>query len=210
MGTIQANFFISLDGVVEAPETWHMSYFNDEMGEIVGAGLEVNKGFLMGRKEYDGSSAYWPNETGEFADYFNNIPKYVISSSLQDPTWNNTTVVAGDVESVQAMKDGVDGTLFMSGSAITVPVAAGERPARRAPAVAAPGCCRKGAEALRGRARDARAGAGREQDPVDRRRPPALQVGGLRDYRPETTSASRPMRLVRASRFADSRRSAIR
>jgi dihydrofolate reductase len=119
MGTIQANFFISLDGVVEAPETWHMSYFNDEMGEIVGAGLEVNKAFLLGRKGYDESSSYWPNETGEFADYFNNIPKYVISSSLQDPTWNNTTVVAGDVDSVQAMKDSVDGTIFMSGSAIT-------------------------------------------------------------------------------------------
>ena len=120
MGTIQANFFISLDGVVEAPETWHLSYFNDEMGDIIGAGLEVNKAFLMGRKGYDGSSEYWPNETGEFADYFNNIPKFVISSSLQDPSWNNTTVVAGDVESVQRMKDGVDGTLFMSGSAITV------------------------------------------------------------------------------------------
>jgi dihydrofolate reductase len=120
MGTIQANFFISLDGVVEAPETWHMSYFNDEMGEIVGAGLEVNKAFLLGRKGYDESSSYWPNETGEFADYFNNIPKFVISSSLQDPAWNNTSVVAGDVESVQAMKDAVDGTLFMSGSATTV------------------------------------------------------------------------------------------
>jgi dihydrofolate reductase len=97
-----------------------MSYFNDEMGEIVGAGLAVNKAFLLGRKGYDESSSYWPNETGEFADYFNNIPKYVISSSLEDPSWNNTSVVAGDVDSVQAMKDGIDGTVFMSGSAITV------------------------------------------------------------------------------------------
>ena len=120
MGTIQATFFISLDGVVEAPETWHMSYFNDEMGEIIGAGLEVNKAFLMGRKNYDGGAEYWPNDTSEFADYFNNIPKFVISSSLQDPTWNNTSVVAGDVESVQRMKDSVDGQLFMTGSAITV------------------------------------------------------------------------------------------
>jgi dihydrofolate reductase len=120
MGTIQANFSISLDGVVEAPETWHMSYFDDEMGEIVGAGLEVNKAFLMGRKGYDEGSAYWPNESGDFADFFNNIPKFVISSSLQDPAWNNTSVVAGDVESVQRMKDGVDGTIFMSGSATTV------------------------------------------------------------------------------------------
>ena len=120
MGTIQANFFISLDGVVESPETWHMSYFNDEMGEIIGAGLEINKAFLMGRNNYDGGSEYWPNDTSEFADYFNNIQKFVISSSLENPTWNNTTVVAGDVESVQRMKDSVDGQIFLTGSAITV------------------------------------------------------------------------------------------
>ena len=119
MGTIQANFFISLDGVIEAPETWHMSYFNDEMGEIVGAGLEVNQAFLMGRVGYDGFSSYWPTDTSELADFFNNIPKFVISSSLTEATWNNTTVVAGDVASVQAMKDSVDGTIFMSGSAVT-------------------------------------------------------------------------------------------
>jgi dihydrofolate reductase len=120
MGTIQANFFISLDGVVEAPETWHMSYFNDEMGAIIGAGLEINKAFLMGRNNYDGGVEYWPNDTSEFADYFNDIQKFVISSSLENPTWNNTTVVAGDVESVQRMKDSVDGQIFLTGSAITV------------------------------------------------------------------------------------------
>ncbi len=120
MGTISASFFISLDGVVEAPETWHMSYFNDEMGEIIGAGLAVNKAFLMGRAGYDGAAAYWPNDTSEFGTYFNTIPKFVISSSLHDPTWQNTTVVPGTVEAVQALKDAVDGTIFMTGSAITV------------------------------------------------------------------------------------------
>ena len=120
MGTIQANFFISLDGVVEAPETWHMSYFNDEMGEIVGAGLAVNKAFLMGRTNYDGGSEYWPHDTSEFAAYFNDIEKFVISSTLEDPTWKNTSVVAGTVEDVQAMKDSVDGQIFMTGSAVTV------------------------------------------------------------------------------------------
>ncbi len=62
MGRIQGNFFISLDGVVEAPETWLMKYFNDEMGEIVGSTLEVSKAFLVGRVGYDGSSSYWPDE----------------------------------------------------------------------------------------------------------------------------------------------------
>ena len=120
MGIISANFFISLDGVVEAPETWHMGYFNDEMGEIVGSGMAVNKAFLMGRVGYDGGAAYWPHDTSEFATYFNEIPKYVISSSLRDPSWQNTTVVPGTVEAVKAMKDAVDGTIFMTGSAITV------------------------------------------------------------------------------------------
>jgi dihydrofolate reductase len=120
MGTIQANFFLSLDGVVEAPETWHMGYFNDEMGETIGAGLAVNKAFLMGRTGYDESSAYWPNDTSDFASYFNEIDKYVVSSTLEDPQWNNTQVVRGTVEDVQAMKDSVDGQIFMSGSATTV------------------------------------------------------------------------------------------
>ena len=120
MGRIVSNFFIALDGVVEQPENWHMSYINDEMMAVITAGMEVNKAFMMGRNGYDGSSEFWPDKTDEFADYFNNIPKYVISASLQDATWNNTTVVPGDVGAVQRVKDSVDGDIFMTGSAITV------------------------------------------------------------------------------------------
>jgi dihydrofolate reductase len=119
MGKIISTFFISLDGVVEAPETWHLSYFNDEMGEIIGAGMAQNEAFLFGRTGYEGSAAYWPTSTDEFAGYFNNIRKYVISSSLEDPTWNNTTVVRGDAAAVQQLKDETTGAICMSGSAIT-------------------------------------------------------------------------------------------
>ena len=78
MGKIVSNFFIALDGVVEAPDQWHFSYFNDEMGAVVGAGMETNKAFLMGRKLYDEWAAYWPESTDEpFATYFNTMPKYV-------------------------------------------------------------------------------------------------------------------------------------
>ncbi|WP_152360209.1 dihydrofolate reductase family protein [Microlunatus speluncae] len=119
MGKLISTFFISLDGVVEAPETWHMSYFNDEMGEIIGAGMAQNKAFLFGRAGYDGGAAYWPTSTDEYADYFNKIRKYVISSSLQDPTWNNTVVVPGDAAAVQQVKDDTDGVICMNGSAIT-------------------------------------------------------------------------------------------
>lgn len=121
MGRIISNFFIALDGVVEAPDQWHMSYFNDEMGAAIGAGMETNKAFLMGRKLYDEWAAYWPTSTDEpFASFFNNHPKYVISSSLENPSWNNTTVLPGDVDAIRQFKEGIDGDISMSGSAITV------------------------------------------------------------------------------------------
>lgn len=121
MGRIVSSFFISLDGVVEAPDQWHMPYFNDEMGAFVGAGMETNKAFLMGRTMYDEWSAYWPQSTDEpFASFFNDIPKYVVSKSLTDPTWSNTTVVPGDPAAVRALKERVDGDIGVSGSATTV------------------------------------------------------------------------------------------
>lgn len=121
MGRIIANFFISLDGVVESPDQWHFPYFNDEMGAVVGAGMETNKAFLMGRTGYDEWAAYWPTSTDEpFASYFNTIPKFVISSALTEPEWNNTTTVPGDPTAVQRVKDGLDGDIGMSGSATTV------------------------------------------------------------------------------------------
>jgi dihydrofolate reductase len=121
MGRIISNFFIALDGVVERPDQWHMSYFNDEMGAVVGAGMETSKAFLMGRKVYDEWAAYWPTSTDEpFATFLNSVPKYVVSGSLQDPEWTNTTVVPGDVDAVRRLKESVDGDIAMSGSAITV------------------------------------------------------------------------------------------
>jgi hypothetical protein len=63
MGRIVSNFFIALDGIVEAPDEWRSPYFNDEMGAVVGAGMETNKAFLMGRKLYDEWAAYWPDST---------------------------------------------------------------------------------------------------------------------------------------------------
>jgi len=121
MGKIVANFFIALDGVVEAPDQWHFPYFNDEMGAVVGAGMETNKAFLMGRTMYDEWAAYWPTSTDEpFATYFNEVPKYVISSSLENPTWKNSTVLPGDVDVVRRFKEGFDGDIGMSGSATTV------------------------------------------------------------------------------------------
>ena len=111
MGKIVSNFFISLDGVVESPDQWHFPYFNDEMGQIIGSGMATTGAFLMGRKLYDEWSEYWPPNDGdeEFGSFINSIPKYVVSDSLTEPTWNNTTVLPGDQAAEAAPAQGRDG-----------------------------------------------------------------------------------------------------
>ena len=121
MGKIISNFFISLDGVVEAPDQWHFPYFNDEMGAAVRGGLDQNKALLMGRTLYDEWSAYWPESTDQpVATQLNTMPKYVISSSLTNPTWINTTALPGKVDAIRRFKESIDGDIGMSGSATTV------------------------------------------------------------------------------------------
>jgi len=122
MGTITSNFFISLDGVVESPDQWHFPYFNDEMGEVVGRGTERFRAFLMGRVLYDEWAEYWTTEgEGEFSEYINNIPKYVVSNTLTEAKWNDTTLLSGDVASqLRDIKRDNEGDIRMSGSATTV------------------------------------------------------------------------------------------
>ncbi|WCB91775.1 putative protein YyaP [Baekduia alba] len=122
MGRIVSNFFMSLDGVVESPDQWHMSYFNDEMGAAIGAGMGTNKAFLMGRVLYDEWSDFWPKSDDEqLAGFFNSHPKYVVSDSLERADWNNTKIISGDVAGqIKALKDETDGDLVVTGSATLV------------------------------------------------------------------------------------------
>jgi dihydrofolate reductase len=123
MGKIVSNFFISLDGVVESPDKWHFPYFNDEMGAVIGKGMESTSAFLMGRVLYDEWSDYWPKQADDvpFSSFINNIPKYVVSSTLTEATWNNSTVITGDVAAgLQAAKAAHEGDLCISGSATLV------------------------------------------------------------------------------------------
>ena len=82
MGHITSGLFISLDGVIEKPETWHFPYFNDEMGAAVGELMSGNDAMLLGRQTYDEFAAYWP--TADAADpmtaAMNGCRKYVVSS----------------------------------------------------------------------------------------------------------------------------------
>ena len=122
MGRIVSSFFISLDGVVEAPDQWHFPYFNDEMGGAIGKAAETTDAFLMGRVVYEEWAGYWPTSTDEpFASFLNNTPKYVVSRTLEEATWNNTTIINGDVAAgIRDIKDRTQRDIGMSGSATLV------------------------------------------------------------------------------------------
>ncbi|NRQ40764.1 dihydrofolate reductase [Nonomuraea sp. NN258] len=100
MRKIAAGLFISLDGVIEAPETWHFPYFNDEMGQSVGRQFEAADAMLLGRRTYEGFAEYWPKQdpaAEPMAEVMNNTPKYVVSTTLTSADWQNTTLIQGDV-----------------------------------------------------------------------------------------------------------------
>jgi dihydrofolate reductase len=121
MGFIKSSLFISLDGVIESPETWHFPYFDDEMGAVVGGLMSGNEATLIGRQTYDEFAAYWP--TADPADpitgQMNGSRKYVVSTTLTDPSWENTTLVSGDV-ATELAKLKQDTRLGTTGSATLV------------------------------------------------------------------------------------------
>ncbi|MFD8756287.1 dihydrofolate reductase family protein [Kitasatospora sp. NPDC059577] len=94
---ITAGLFISLDGVVEAPETWHFPYLNEEMGAVVGGLAAAADTLLLGRRTYETFAATWPHQTGDMADALNAVRKLVVSTTLTEPEWNNSTVLDGDL-----------------------------------------------------------------------------------------------------------------
>ncbi len=126
MGKIVVTEFVTLDGVVEDPG-------GVEGFEYGGWSFEISRGddgdafkldetltsdaLLLGRNTYNGFADSWPSRTGEFADRFNALPKYVVSSTITDPEWNNTTVVNGDLgEIVGKLKAAHDGDIVVHGS----------------------------------------------------------------------------------------------
>lgn len=122
MGRIVANFFSTLDSVVEAPHQFIFPYFNEQVGAAVDAGTEGADAFLMGRQLYSEWSQYWPTSKDEpFASLINGIDKYVLSNTLTEADWNRTTILSGDdvADQVRALKERL-GTIAVSGSATTV------------------------------------------------------------------------------------------
>ena len=127
MGKIVVTAFVSLDGVMEDPggaedfkyKGWSFEFDRGDEGEQFKLNETLaSEALLLGRKTYEGFAEAWPSREGEFADRFNSMPKYVVSSTLEEPTWTNTTVLDGDVvEEVTKLKQEVDGDIVVHGSA---------------------------------------------------------------------------------------------
>jgi dihydrofolate reductase len=128
MRTLVVSEFISLDGVVEAPggeagyrhTGWTFDIEQDPtMYDYKLEETREAEALLMGRRTYEGFSAAWPERTGEFADKFNSMEKYVVSSTLTDPAWANSRVLP-DVAAVAELRDGDGGPILLAGSATLV------------------------------------------------------------------------------------------
>jgi dihydrofolate reductase len=130
MGKLVVTEFVSVDGVFEDPGGseqyehggWTFEYDRGDDGntfkldEVMGAKVQ-----LLGRVTYEGFAAAWPSREGPFADKLNNDPKVVVSTTLKDPEWQNTTVISNDVvEQISKLKDETDGIILVAGSGTLV------------------------------------------------------------------------------------------
>jgi len=127
VGRIVVTEFVSLDGVMEDPggaETfrhggWSFEFNRGDEGDKFKLDETLSSAaLLLGRVTYEGFAEAWPSREGEFADKFNTMPKYVVSSTLEEPGWNNSTVLKGDVaEEVVKLRQEQDGDIVVHGSA---------------------------------------------------------------------------------------------
>jgi dihydrofolate reductase len=127
MGKLVVTEFVTVDGVFEDPGGsenferggWAFEFERGEEGDKFKTDETMEaEAQLLGRATYEEFAAAWPSREGEFADKFNSMPKYVVSNSLEDPEWQNTTVLSGDaVEEITKLKEQIDGVILVAGSA---------------------------------------------------------------------------------------------
>ena len=124
MSELIVSEFVSLNGVIEAPGGEHghphsgwtfESNYGEDHYQYKGDELDEAESLLLGRKTYEGFAAAWPEREGPFADKFNSMPKYLVSSTLTDPEWENTTVIG--IDDVAGLKQGDGGPILVNGSA---------------------------------------------------------------------------------------------
>jgi dihydrofolate reductase len=127
VGRIVVTEFVSLDGVMEDPGGaenlrhggWSFEFSRGDEGDRFKLDETLSSEvLLLGRVTYEGFAEAWPSREGEFADKFNSMPKYVVSSTLEKPEWDNSTVLKGDVaEEVARLRQKHDGDIVVHGSA---------------------------------------------------------------------------------------------
>lgn len=130
MGKLVVTEFVSVDGVFEDPGGsedyehggWTFEYDRgDEGNKFKLDELMESEIQLLGRVTYEGFADAWPSREGEFADKLNNDPKYVVSTTMKDPKWQNTTVISDDVPAeISTLKDQTDGAILVAGSGTLV------------------------------------------------------------------------------------------
>ncbi len=125
MGEIVVTEFLTVDGVAEDPGGaeghphggWAFETVRGKGAQFKLDEARATDALLLGRRTYEGFAQAWPGQEGEFADRFNSIPKYVVSSTLTDPSWHNTTVLGGDLaEEVAKLRQGHQGDVAVHGS----------------------------------------------------------------------------------------------
>jgi dihydrofolate reductase len=115
-----ATEYLTLDGVMEEPGEWSFDFWSDESAKFKFDELFASDAQLLGRVTYEGFAKAWPTmeDEGGFADRMNNMPKFVVSNTLKDPTWNNTRVIKGNVvEEIKTLKQQPGRDLLLAGSA---------------------------------------------------------------------------------------------
>ena len=124
MGRIFVHEFMSLDGVFENP-SWTFEYpFDPKMGQAIASMMGSSKAILLGRTTYEQFAPAWSGRTAEDdpgAPFMNETPKYVVSSTLENAEWNNSTILgAYSAEAIRSVKEQVDGDIYVSGSGTLV------------------------------------------------------------------------------------------
>ena len=125
MARIVVSEFLSLDGVMQAPggepgyrhSGWVMKFPDPEQFKYKLAEVLAHDALLLGRRTYEGFAAAWPSRTGEFADKMNRMPKFVASTTLKNPEWNNSSVLQGEMSAaVTKLKQELGGDILVAGS----------------------------------------------------------------------------------------------
>jgi len=115
-----ATEYLSLDGVFHEPGQWSQPFFNEEAMQFKSAELKASDAQLLGRKTYEGFAAAWPamrESTGEFGEKMNDMPKYVVSSTLTEATWSGSTLIRANVlDEVRKLKQLPGKDLLLAGS----------------------------------------------------------------------------------------------